>query len=84
MKITIEPSNVDPNHSSAATQHRVVIEHPDDDLTLDVTIELLEAALKAYGFAGDLTLSYSFPPETLSSISGHRTSDTHAGCDSLD
>ena len=52
MRITIEPSQPPvPTFSSEGTSYSVVIDHPHDDLTLDLAIELCMSALKAYGYS---------------------------------
>ena len=54
MRITIEPTtDQSQQNSAAAVQHKVVVEHPDDDLTLDVIMALVEMALAGYGYQTD-------------------------------
>ena len=71
MRITIEPTTDQSQRSSDLTQHRVVIEHPDDDLGLDIALDLVQAALAAYGyliephFEHDATCPHSHITEQL-------------------
>ena len=52
MRITIEPSQPPvPTVSSEGTNYSVVIDHPHDDLSLNLAIELCMCALKAYGYS---------------------------------
>ena len=52
MRITIEPTEVNPAHlSSECLNHKVVVEHPRDDLGFYTALELIASALKAYGYS---------------------------------
>jgi len=48
MRITIEPSAGGDQWEVA--QHKVVIEHPSDEVGLNEALELLTGALRAYGY----------------------------------
>ena len=61
MRITIEPTTDQFDRSSEATQHRVVLEHPHDDLGISTVIELVEWALIAYGYPPTLVREYLDP-----------------------
>ena len=50
MRITIEPTELQDDWVSDLMQHKVVLEHPSDDLDLGQMRELVDAALRAYGF----------------------------------
>lgn len=51
MRIIIEPTYPhDKSLPDDYVHHRVVIEHPDDDLGIDHVVELVKYALVAYGF----------------------------------
>ena len=58
MKITIEPTT-----GELPTQHGVTITTPSDDHNLTSMLELLEYALRAYGFSFDGQLEI-YPPKT--------------------
>lgn len=52
MRIIIEPTTKQEEYSEPdCMNHRVVIEHPSDDLGIDYIVELFKSALVAYGFA---------------------------------
>lgn len=50
MRITIEPTELQDDWVSDLMQHKVVLEHPSDDLDLGQMRELVDAALRAYGY----------------------------------
>jgi len=50
MRITLEPIKP-PQGEEDTVQHRVVIEHPYDDLSLDMTMRLIANALAGYDFS---------------------------------
>lgn len=49
--VKYEPENTGLNRRADCTQWGVTIEHPDDDLNLAETIQLVSRALVAYGFS---------------------------------
>ena len=51
MRITIQPTTSQAGMPGDCIQHTVVIEHPYDDLTIEVVLTLLEEALEAYGYS---------------------------------
>ena len=59
MRITIEPTcEADTKYTADAVQHKIVLEHPWDDLDLYHVIELLTAALVAYGYSEKTIADY--------------------------
>ena len=64
MRIEISPSNHQPEFDGSVVrrsdckQHKVVIEHPDDDIDLVGTIQLISRALVAYGFSKENVTEY--------------------------
>ena len=64
MRLTIEPTNQEQaqngvtSRRSDCVQHKVVIEHPDDDIDLVGVIQLLSRALVAYGFSKENVREY--------------------------
>lgn len=52
MKITIEPTSDDKNYNTISVQNR------NDDLNITEAVELIEAALIAWGFNSDLVRDY--------------------------
>ncbi len=64
MRIEISPTNHQSEFDGSAVrrsdcvQHKVVIEHPDDDIDLVGTIQLVSRALVAYGFHKDNVQEY--------------------------
>jgi len=58
MKITIEPTH---KGNGPDAQRRVTVEQPHDDMTLDDALDLVAAALKAYGYA-DESVNEAIPP----------------------
>lgn len=57
MRIIIEPTTPqDTSLPPDCKSHRVVIEHPSDDLGIDHVVELVKYALVAYGF-GEKTVN---------------------------
>ena len=58
MKITIEPTHKGSGPEAHCT---VTVEQPHDDMTLDDALELVAAALKAYGYA-DESVNEAIPP----------------------
>jgi hypothetical protein len=58
MKITIEPTH----KGKGPEAHRTVtVEQPHDDMTLDDALDLVAAALKAYGYV-DESVNEAIPP----------------------
>jgi hypothetical protein len=58
MKITIEPTH----KGRGKDAHRTVtVECPHDDVNIDYALELVAAALKAYGYA-DESVNEAIPP----------------------
>jgi len=58
MKITIEPTH----KGRGKDAHRTItVEHPHDDVNIDDAMELVAAALKAYGY-GDESVNEAIPP----------------------
>jgi hypothetical protein len=58
MKITIEPTH----KGKGPDAHRTVaVEIPYDDVNIDTALELVAAALKAYGYA-DESVNEAIPP----------------------
>ena len=53
-----EPENTGLNRRADCTQWGVVIEHPDNDLNLVETIQLVSRALVAYGFSKEGVAEY--------------------------
>jgi len=51
MRITFEPTGEQRGRSVEATHPKVTIEHPSDDLSLDNMRELIDQALRAFGYA---------------------------------
>lgn len=52
MRIIIEPTTKQEEYSEPdCMNHRVVIEHPYDDIDLEHVVLLVKSALVAYGFA---------------------------------
>jgi hypothetical protein len=58
MKITIEPTHKGNGPDAHCT---VTVEHPHDDVNIDDTMDLVAAALKAYGYA-DESVNEAIPP----------------------
>lgn len=58
MRITIEPTH--PPQGQLA-QHKVVLDHPNDELRLEDALDLIAAALKAYGFPQE-SVDEAIPP----------------------
>lgn len=59
MRITVEPTEDRGVRTSVeAVQHRVVVEHPFDDIDLGGVIRLMASALMAYGFLSDQVAEY--------------------------
>lgn len=56
MKITLEPTQDQAERGHPF--HKVIIEHPHDDLSLDETIQLVGAVLAAYGFTQQCVNEY--------------------------
>lgn len=59
MRITLEPTTP-PRTGLEANEvnHKVVIEHPHDELNIDETIRLISTAVVAYGFHEDAVVNY--------------------------
>ena len=58
MKITIEPTHKGRGKDASRT---VTVEDPHDDVNIDAAMELVAAALKAYGYA-DESVNEAIPP----------------------
>ena len=58
MKITIEPTH---KSRGAEASRTVTVENPHDDMAIDDALELVAAALKAYGYA-DESVNEAIPP----------------------
>lgn len=66
MRIIIEPTSTQDKldklfaltQDAMCVNHRVVIEHPYDDLTMEQVASLVRAALVAYGFHADTVNEY--------------------------
>jgi len=58
MKITIEPTH---KGRGKDAQRRVTVELPYDDVNIDDALDLVAAALKAYGYA-DESVNEAIPP----------------------
>ena len=56
--IKYEPENTGINRRADCAQWGVVIEHPDNDLNLVETIQLVSRALVAYGFSKENVAEY--------------------------
>ena len=57
MRIVLEPTGVNPT-PIGAVYHKVVIEHPSDDLDIDETIRLISKAVVAFGFHENTVAQY--------------------------
>ena len=57
MRITIEPTGINPSPLGAA-YHKVAIEHPSDELDIDEMIRLISTAVVAFGFHENTVANY--------------------------
>mgnify|MGYP001560785035 CR=1 FL=1 len=53
MRITIEPTADQSNYDESLQQHKVILEHPSDELTAVDAVELVANALIAWGYHPD-------------------------------
>lgn len=57
MRIVLEPTGVNPT-LLGAVYHKVVIEHPSDELDIDEMIRLISTAVVAFGFHENTVANY--------------------------